>query len=88
MEARKAFIPKPWQPPMTNVTVEMVNNFLDHIRSKCKDLAIYRTEIIQIVTTDGDQHNLLVDYNDIKLSDVCHTICTLHRIKDDNMELD
>jgi hypothetical protein len=34
MEARKAFIPKPWQPPMTNVMVEMVNNFLDRIHSK------------------------------------------------------
>jgi hypothetical protein len=74
---------------MTNVTVEMVNNFLDHICSKCEDLAIYRTEIIQIVTMDGDQHNLLVNYNDIKLSeDVCHTVRTLHRIKDDDTELD
>jgi hypothetical protein len=68
--------------------VEMVNNFLDRVRSKCEDLAIYPTEIIQIVTADGDQHNLLVNYNDIKLSDVCHTVCTLHRIKDDYMELD
>jgi hypothetical protein len=65
---------------MTNVTVKMVNNFLDRVRSKCKDLAIYRMEIIQILTTDGDQHNLLVDYN--------HTIRALHRIKDNNMELD
>jgi hypothetical protein len=48
MEARKAFIPKPWQPPMNNVMVEMVNNFLDRIQNKCKDLAIYRTQIIQI----------------------------------------
>jgi hypothetical protein len=80
MEERKAFIPKPWQPPMTNVMVEMmVNNFLDHVvHSKCEDLAIYRTEIIQIVTADGDQHNLLVDYNNVKLSDMCHTVCTLH----------
>jgi hypothetical protein len=80
--------PKTLAAPMTNVTVEMVNNFLDRVCSKCKDLAIYRTEIIQILTTDGDQHNLLVDYNDIKLSDVCHTICTLHQIKDNNTELD
>jgi hypothetical protein len=33
-EACKAFIPKPWQPPTTNVTVELVNNFLDCVRSK------------------------------------------------------
>jgi hypothetical protein len=85
MEARKVFIQKSWQPPLNNVMVEMVNNFLDRVRSKCKDLAIYRTEIIQIVTTDGDQHNLLVGYNGIKLSDVCHTIC---RIKDNVTELD
>jgi Pyruvate/2-oxoacid:ferredoxin oxidoreductase delta subunit len=87
MEAHKVFIPKPWQPPMTNMTIKMVNNFLGRIRSKCKDLAIYCTEIIQIVTADGDQHNLLVNYNDIKLSNMCHTVCTLHRIKDDNTEL-
>jgi hypothetical protein len=29
-EARKVFIPKPWQPPMTNVMVEMVNNLKEH----------------------------------------------------------
>jgi Pyruvate/2-oxoacid:ferredoxin oxidoreductase delta subunit len=88
MEARKAFIPKPWQPPMTNVMVETVNNFLDRVHSKCKDLAIYCTENIQIVTSDGDQHNLLVNYNNIKFSDVCNTIRTLHQIKDDDTKLD
>jgi hypothetical protein len=85
MEARKVFIiPKPWQPPMTNVTVKMVNNFLDRVQSKCEDLAIYRTKIIQIMTTDGDQHNLLINYNDIKLSDMCRTICMLHQVKEDD----
>jgi hypothetical protein len=63
---------------MTNVTVKMVNNFLDRVCSKCKDLVIYQTESIQIVTADRDQHNVLVNYNGIKLSNVCHTVRTLH----------
>jgi hypothetical protein len=86
MEARKAFIPKPWQPPMNNVMVKMVNNFLDCIRNKCKDLAIYQTQIIQIRTADGELHNFLSKYNNIKLSNVCDTIWMLHNVKDDNLQ--
>jgi hypothetical protein len=84
MEACKAFILKPWQPLTNNVTVEMVNNFLDHVQNKCKDLAIYRTQIIQIQTVDGEQHNLLSDCNDIKLSNICNAIWMLHNVKKDN----
>jgi hypothetical protein len=80
-EACKAFIPKPWQPPMNNMMVKMVNNFLDRIRNKCEDLAIYRTQIIQIQTTDGERHNLLSNYNDI-----CDAIRMLHNVKEDNLQ--
>jgi hypothetical protein len=51
-----------------------------------KDLAIYRTQIIQIQTADGERHNLLSDYNDIKLSNVCDAIRKLHNVKDDNLQ--
>jgi hypothetical protein len=86
MEACKAFILKPWQTPTNNVTVKMVNNFLDRIQNTCKDLAIYRTQIIQIRTTDGEHHNLLSDYNNIKLSDVCNAIQMLHNVKEDKLQ--
>jgi hypothetical protein len=72
--------------PTTNVTVEIVNNFLDRVQSKCKDLAIYHTQIILITAADGDRHNLLVNYNDIKLSNVCQTVHNLHEVKEDLTE--
>jgi predicted RNA-binding Zn-ribbon protein involved in translation (DUF1610 family) len=70
----------------TNMMVKMVNNFLDHVCSKCEDLAIYHTQIICIMTADGDRHNMLVDYNDIKLSNMCQTVRNLHEVKEDRTE--